>query len=368
MRVDGWLDARRLLVVRLDNVGDLVLLSPALPALREALPAAEITLLATPAGSQVAPLLPWVDDVISRSVVWQDVSGRMPFDPTREQALVETLRERRFDAALIFTSFSQSPFPPAYACYLAGIPLRAGESKEFGGSILSHAAPPLPVDAHQAERNLHLIESVGVAVRRRELELRVPSLAQADADILLHRHGIDPRAPFVLLAPGASCAARRYDGARFADAACIVAERSGLPVVVAGSERERPLVDEIAGRMRDGVRVASIAGETTIPELAAVIGRSALVLANDSGPMHIADALRRPMVILFSGTELERQWEPRSAPAVLLRRQTSCAPCYGFTCPYEMQCLDIGPSEVATAALRLLAAAQPAPCRQLAAA
>ncbi|MBF6599139.1 MAG: glycosyltransferase family 9 protein [Dehalococcoidia bacterium] len=367
MRAEGWLDARRLLVVRLDNVGDLVLLSPALRALREALPAAEITLLATPAGSQVAPLLPWVDDVISRSVVWQDASGSMAFDPAREQALIKTLRARRFGAALIFTSFSQSPLPPAYVCYLAGIALRAGESKEFGGSVLSHAARSMPDDTHQAERNLQLIESVGFAVRRRDLELRVPSLALADADILLHRHGVDPRAPFVLLAPGASCAARRYDAARFADAARIVAEQSGLPVVVAGSERERLLADQIVARMA-GARVASIAGETTIPELAAVIGRSALVLANDSGPMHIADALRRPMVILFSGTELERQWEPRSAPAVLLRRETPCSPCYGFTCPYEMQCLDIAPAEVAAAALRLLAGAQSAPYQRLAAA
>jgi ADP-heptose:LPS heptosyltransferase len=61
------------------------------------------------------------------------------------------------------------------------------------------------------------------------------------------------------------------------------------------------------------------------------------------------------MVILYSGTELESQWEPRSAPAVLLRRDTSCSPCYGFTCPYEMECLDIPPAEVADAALRLLA-------------
>ncbi len=102
------------------------------------------------------------------------------------------------------------------------------------------------------------------------------------------------------------------------------------------------------------MRWAALAGETTIPELAAIIGRSALVLANDSGPMHIADALRRPMVILFSGTELERQWAPRNAPALLLRRETTCSPCYAFACPYGMECLDISPDEVAAAALRLL--------------
>ncbi|HEY7802510.1 MAG TPA: glycosyltransferase family 9 protein [Dehalococcoidia bacterium] len=353
MRPEGWEDIRRLLVVRLDNIGDLVLLSPALRTLREALPECEITLLATPAGSQVAPLLPWVDVVITRSVVWQDASGTMPLDPAREAELIETLRDRRFDAACIFTSFSQSPYPPAYACYLAGLPVRIGQSKEFGGSVLSQWVRAVPDATHQAERNLHLLEAAGFTPVRRDLELRVPSLVQADADIMLHQHGIDPRAPFLLLAPGASCAARRYDPQRFAAAARIIAERSRIPIVIVGSERERALTADIAEAL-GGVRAAVLSGETTIPELAAVIGRSALVLANDSGPMHIADALRRPMVILFSGTELERQWEPRSAPAVLLRRETLCSPCYGFTCAYGMECLDIAPEEVAAAALRLL--------------
>lgn len=353
MRPEGWEDVRNLLVVRLDNVGDLVLLSPVLRAIRAHLPDARITLLATPAGTQVTALLPWVDDVITRSVVWQDASGSMPFDPEREIDLIETLRARSFDAALVFTSFSQSPYPPAYACYIAGIPLRVGQSKEFGGSVLSQAVQP-PSDAmHQAERNLHLIERAGFSVQRRDLELRIPPVVQADADILLHQHGIDPRVPFLLLAPGASCAARRYDPARFAEATRIIAGRMRVPVVIVGSERERAVAGDIA-RALDDVAIADVAGKTSIGVLAGVIQRAALVLANDSGPMHIADALRRPMVILYSGTELESQWEPRSAPALLLRRDTSCSPCYGFTCPYDMECLDIPPSEVADAALRLL--------------
>ena len=353
MRPEGWDDVRNLLVVRLDNVGDLVLLSPALRAIRAGLPDARVTLLATPAGTQVAPLLPWADDVITRSVVWQDASGAMPFDPQREIELIETLRAHSFDAAIIFTSFSQSPYPPAYACYLAGIPRRLGQPKDFGGSVLTHAVQPPPDATHQAERNLHLIEQAGFAVERRDLELRIPPVVQADADILLHQHGIDPRAPFLLLAPGASCAARRYDPARFDEATRIVARRTRMPVVIVGSERERGLTGDIA-RSLEGTAVADIAGKTTISVLSGVIGRAALVLANDSGPMHIADALRRPMVILYSGTELESQWEPRDAPAVLLRRETACSPCYGFTCRYDMECLDIPPSEVADAALRLL--------------
>jgi ADP-heptose:LPS heptosyltransferase len=85
-----------------------------------------------------------------------------------------------------------------------------------------------------------------------------------------------------------------------------------------------------------------------------VIRRASLVVTNDSAPMHIADAFLRPMVVLYSGTELEEQWRPRSAPSRLLRKRTSCSPCYNFRCPYGMECLDIPAAEVAAAAVHML--------------
>ncbi|MCA9874736.1 MAG: hypothetical protein KC441_13795 [Anaerolineales bacterium] len=180
-----WASVRRLLVIRLDNIGDVILLGPALRALRQALPQAAITLLASPAGSKAASLLPWVDEVIVHRAVWQDISQHVPHDPAREMAFIDMLRQRHFDAAVIFTSFSQSPYPPAHVCYLAGIPLRLGQSPAFGGGILSDWVKPQPDDTHQAERNLFLLESVGFQVTDRQLELQVAPDVQAAADRLL---------------------------------------------------------------------------------------------------------------------------------------------------------------------------------------
>jgi ADP-heptose:LPS heptosyltransferase len=77
-------------------------------------------------------------------------------------------------------------------------------------------------------------------------------------------------------------------------------------------------------------------------------------LTNNTSTMHIADATQTPSVILYSGTEQESQWQPRHTPHRLLRRPTVCSPCYAFTCPYDLQCLDISPAEVVEAALDLL--------------
>lgn len=344
----------RILAVRLDNIGDVIMLGPALRAVKAAVPHAQITLLCAPAGAQVAPLLPWVDELLVQRAVWQDASGTMPLDPAREMAFIETLRAGQFEHALIFTSFSQSPYPPAMACYLAGIPVRVGQSREFGGSLLSQWVQPLPDAAHQTDRNLHLVEAAGFPSQGTRLELRVPPTAIDAADGLLRSAGITPGEPFALLAPGASAAARRYDPARFAAVAQGFIAATGWPMIVVGSERDGTHMKPVLDLAATYPMLHSLVGETDVPTLVALIARAGIVFANDSGPMHMADALYRPMVILYSGTEQESQWAPRFAPSVLLREPTHCSPCHRFTCPYHMECLDISPERVVDSALTLL--------------
>ncbi|WP_416045707.1 glycosyltransferase family 9 protein, partial [Carbonactinospora thermoautotrophica] len=128
-----WAETRRILLVRPDNLGDVVMLTPALRALRAHVPDARLDLLASPVGSSLAPVIPYLDGTLAISPVWQDADGRMPHDPDRELALVSRVKAGRYDVVVVFTSFSQSPWPMAYVAYLAGIPVRAGHSKEFGG-------------------------------------------------------------------------------------------------------------------------------------------------------------------------------------------------------------------------------------------
>lgn len=352
---ERWQSVRRVVAIRLDNLGDVVMLGPALRRVQRTLPAAAITLMATPGGSQAAALLPWVDDVMVERVLWQDISGTWPLDPARELALVERIREHQFDAALIFTSFGQSPHPPAFACYLAGVPLRFGQSKEFGGGLLTQWVRPRPDSLHQVDRNLHLLASIGFPVTEEDtrLELAVPADARAAAERLLAGVGVNPHEPFVALAPGASAAARRYAPERYAEVAARLSAM-GQPVVLLGSPREVELIGSLMAALAGAANVVSLAGQTTVPEMTAVIERCALLIANNSGPLHLAEALGRPMVILYSGTEYESQWRPRWAPARLLRRPTDCSPCYKFQCPYAMECLDIPADEVVAAAMEMM--------------
>jgi lipopolysaccharide heptosyltransferase II len=344
----------RILAIRLDNIGDIIMLSPALRALRRAYPAAHITLMASPAGTQVVPLLPWVDDVITWRAVWQNIAKDVPAEPEKEHALVAELEKHQFDAAFIFTSFSQSPYPPAYACYLAQIPQRIGQSREFGGGLLTHWVKPLSDSSYQVERNLHLLRSIGIPVEDARMELQTSVEEQYIISALLSEYGISAGTPFLALAPGASAAARRYDEQRFEQSARQLQQETQLPIVLLGSQREVgqfPMLEKLAVEHPD---VHSLMGRTSVPGMAEIIRRAALVICNNSSALHMAEAFQRPVVLLYSGTEWKEQWTPPNGSIHLLNRVTECTPCFAFQCRYNMECMDIPAEEVTAAALELL--------------
>ena len=256
-------DVRRIVVLRLDNAGDVILAGPTIRALRLACPDAHLTLMASPVGSEAAELLPWLDAVVRWRAVWQDANGSLGFDPDREAASIEHLRSLHADAAIILTSFSQTPFAAGYACYLAGIPIRVGHEESFGGGVLSHpVAGPAPI--HQAERNLHLLRGIGVPVGDGSLEARVPDDARSAVARLLASVPGD-EAPIVV-APGASCRARRYDPASFALVAAGIRARTGRPIVVIGTAKERPLAAPIVAAVPDAI---DLVGQTSLAQAAA---------------------------------------------------------------------------------------------------
>jgi ADP-heptose:LPS heptosyltransferase len=393
--------ARRILVVRPDNIGDVVLLTPALRALRAAAPQARIELLASPAGTAVAAMIPELDGVLTVSPNWQQLAA--PSDTAGAEAAVRAERELldrltagRYDLMLVFSSFSQSPWPVAHLGLLAGIRTRVVHSREFAGAVATHWVTPPPDTTHHVDRSLHLLEAIGVPSRGRTPSLRIPATAHAEADDLLddasdgrvHRtdgtsrdtmpmravgrtdatavlrsagdatatariHGrTTGRTPprFALLVPGASCPSRRYPAARFGAAAAGIAA-SGLPVRVAGTGAEADLVDEV-------VRTAGSPDVTALPAVglpvfAALIARAAVALTNNSGGLHLAEAVGTPVVVTYAGTERLGDVAPRAVPCALLQVPVSCSPCRQLACPFHLECLDVAPARLVDAALRL---------------
>ena len=340
---------RRVLLVRLDNLGDVLLTTPAFRAIRQALPEAHLALLAGPTGCEVGRLNPDLDETILYRALNEDVYFQLPQDPEREMAAVENLRERNFDAAIIFTSYKQSALPAAYLCYLAGIPVRAAGSFEGPGSLLTHRhryEETVPAK-HETLRGLELTDFLGFPPVEPEMVLVPGDEDEEGAAKLLERHALER---FVLVHPGASASSRAYPPERYRQVVEGLAEQSGLPVLVTGGPDE----DELARRVA-GSTGLPLGGETSFGAFAALVGRAAVVVTNNTGTTHVASALKRPVVTVFAGTNPAEQWGPWRTPNRLLTHPVPCAPCYKRVCPIGHECLtSIAPGTVVDAALRLL--------------
>ncbi len=345
---------RRVLFVRLDNLGDVLLMTPAFRAVRQALPEAHLALLAGPTGCEVGRLDPDIDETILYHAPSEDVYFRLSQDPGREMRVIETLRAHNFDAAIIFTSYKQSALPAAYLCYLAGIPLRAAGSFEGPGSLLTHrhryeeTVPP----KHETLRGLELTQFLGFPSVEPEMVLVPGDEDEEGASRLLERHDVER---FLLVHPGSSASSRAYPPNRYATVVEGLARKCGLPVLVTGGSGEEDLSRQVAGST--GI---AIGGETSFGEFAALVGQAAVVVTNNTGTTHVASAMKTPVVTVFAGTNPPEQWGPWRTPSRLITHPVPCAPCYKRVCPIGHECLTgIAPHSVVDAALDLLHASLP---------
>ncbi len=353
--IDGrWQAARRVLAVRLDNLGDVLVTTPAIHAIKESLPQAAVTLLASPVGAQVGRLNPDLADVIVYEAPWMDPWCQLPQDSEREQRMIATLRARRFDGAIVFTSFRQSPLPAAYLCYLADVPLRVAASIDGPGSLLTtrHKHPERMM--HEVERGLDLVGAIGLSTSTRDLVLAVPDDARAQVADLLAARGVAARRPLVVMHPGCSMPARTYPWEQYAAVADLLVERLGATVVLTGTADEAALVARVRARMRREALV--LAGALPFAGFCALVETADLTITNNTGPMHVAAAVKTPVVALFALTNPPEQWGPWQVPHRQLYHEVSCRLCYARACPYDHDCLRlVTPEQVVAAAAELLA-------------
>jgi lipopolysaccharide heptosyltransferase II len=364
----SWEHARRILCVRLDALGDVLMCTPAMRALRNAAPGRRLTLLTSSSGAAAAPFIPEVDDVIVHAAPW--MKADMPATPDGLRALAADLAARRFDAAVVFTTYTQSALPAALLCWLAGIPLRLAHCRENPYHLLTdwvEDPEPQTMVRHEVVRQLALVRRAGAAPGQAQMrEKTALSFALRPADLAavrlrLLRVGIDASRPFLLLHPGASAASRRYPAGHWARALGLLVRRTGLPVVLTGSEAEIALVDEI--RAGCGVTAHppghslthSLAGQLSLGELGAALRLAAVALTSNSGPAHVAAAVGTPVVDLYALTNPQHTpWKVRSR---VLFQDVPCRFCFKSACPAgHHECLaGVAPERVVEAVLELLA-------------
>jgi lipopolysaccharide heptosyltransferase II len=347
----SWDGASNVLAVRLDALGDVLMTTPALRALRAARPGRRVTLLTSPAGAEVAALVSDVDAVIVYDAPWVKATAAHA-DSTPDHAMLARLRHAGFDGAVIFTVYSQNPLPAAMLCYLADIPRRLAHCHENPYQLLTDWVPdPEPIHRvrHEVRRQLELVAAIGCGSADERLSLRVPPAARDAISTRLAALGLDRRR-WVLVHPGATAASRRYPPERFAAAARGVCDATGCAVVVTGAAADVPAIDAVMRDLGDAHAVNGL----PLPEFAALVEAAPLLISNNSGPVHIAAAVGTPVVDLYALTN--PQHTPWAVPHRVLFHDVPCKFCYKSVCPEgHGNCLAlVEPTEVVDAALSLL--------------
>mgnify|MGYP001462570380 CR=1 FL=1 len=281
-------------------MGDVIMSGPALHALKESF-GCSISLLTSAMGHIISPCLPYVDDVIVCNVPW--IKAGETLQPEECMALVRDLQARQFDAAIIFTAYSQSPLPAALLVYMAGIPLRLAYCRENPYNLLTHWLPdkePYSLIRHQVRRDLDLVAAVGAQTTNTHLSLLVTETALKSAFAKLVTRGIPISDSWIIVHTGVSEKKREYPLQHWIQTVQLLRQTFDLPILLTGSAGETEQATAIGAAA--GGSVHMMAGVFTIEEFVAVIHEAQLVISVNTATVHIAAATDTPVIVLYALT------------------------------------------------------------------
>jgi lipopolysaccharide heptosyltransferase I len=322
----------RVLIVKLSSLGDVIHTLPALTALRRHWPDAHLTWLVEPAAAEILHGHPALNRVlVLPRRAWLDLLRRGRLVRAARQVLqfMRELRATSYDLVLDFQGLAKSAVWVAAARATTKLGPGPGRRRNELAWLAYDRRAPLPdPGAHAVERNLALLNALGVPRGPVRYDLPVAPEAEQAAAELLAGVGLVAGAAFVAACPQTRWPTKNWTATGFTAVADALAGR-GLPVVFTGAPADRAALDEIAAAMRTPMR--RLDGRTPLPVLAAVFRRARAVLATDTGPLHLAVAAGTPVVALFGPTD-PGYTGPYGPGHLVLRCAVPCSPCFQRTC------------------------------------
>lgn len=315
----------RILIIRPDHLGDVLLTTPAVQAIKQAYPYQEIHMLVGPWSASVLVNYPEIDRVLtlpfpgfSRNT---NENIRSPYQLALKSA--RHLRLIGYESAIIMRP---DHWWGAMLAFLAGIPIRIGYDLPDVSPFLTEVVPH--EHQHAVRQNLALVEHWTGKIDVTQTQL---NFYPSDADTMyinsyLEQRGIPETQSIICIHAGSGTWVKRWDSARWANVADILSEQLNCKVVFTGGDHELPLVTEITELMKTEAYV--MVGDTQVDQLAALFQRAQVVLGPDSGPLHLAVAVHTPTVTLFGPADPVEfgPWGDREKH-IVLASDIGCRPC-----------------------------------------
>jgi len=319
------------LISRTDRIGDVVLSTPVIKALREKFPEAYISVMVAPGTKEVVEGNPYIDEVIIYDKELKHKSW------SRTLKFAGRLKKKKFDLAVILHPGNRVHI----IAFLAGIPERIGYNRKLGFLVnFRKEHKKQEGSKHEAEYNFDLLSGLGISGGYKNLFMPIKQESENYAGELFKKWGINKGDKILAINPGASCPSKIWPVENFAAVAKQLSDVYNFKILILGGAKEIPLGEKIAGQIKQ--KAFNLAGSTSISQLASILKRCDLFISNDSGPVHIASALGIPVVSIFGRKQKglsPKRWGPLGKKDKYLHKEAGCVECLAHNCKKEFACL-----------------------------
>ena len=338
---------KKILIVRMDKIGDLVLSTPAIKAVRDAYPDSHITVLVRPYAREIIEGSPYINEVIT----YDKTNGNKGL--LKNIKFIMSLRKKKFDLALVLHPKNRTHI----YIFLAGIPVRVGYDKKMG-MLLTKKIPHIKQYGlkHEIDYTLDLLRYIGIEPKDKSLYIPINEASEKKISDILAKNNVSDKDLIVTIHPGSSCPSKRWKSERFAMVADSLAQKYKAKIIIIAGPSDKIFGDKMAALMKS--EKIDLSGKTRVADLASILKRSSLFISNDSGPVHIACAVGTPTIAIFGRNDRglsPRRWRPTGKRDIVLHKDLGCETCLSHNCDRSFACLDaISVEEVLDAADRIL--------------
>jgi heptosyltransferase II len=337
---------KRILIVRTDRVGDVILTTPVIKALRDAYPGAYLAMAVRPYTKVIVEGNPYLDEVI---VYDKDGAQKSWFSALR---FSRDLAKKRFDLAIVVNPSNRSNLIP----FLAGIPKRVGYDRKLGW-LLTDRIKDTKFEGlkHEIEYNLDLVRTLGIEPGDKTTFMPISENSEKWAEAVLSKYNIRPADKLCVLNPGASDNSKMWPAERYAQVAEKLAQK-GMKIVILGGPQDQAVCREVIKRLR--CPCIDMVANNDISQAASFLRRASLFISSDTGPMHIASSLGVPVIAILGRSQpglSPLRWGPSNKNSRVVHKDVGCVECLAHCCPKGFLCLQaITAEDVFKAAEELL--------------
>ncbi|MGE0267712.1 MAG: lipopolysaccharide heptosyltransferase II [Candidatus Omnitrophota bacterium] len=315
---------KRILVVNVNWLGDVIFSSPVFRALRQHNPDAHIACMAVPRVREILECIDVIDEVIE-----YDEEGRHK-GLLAKLKFIGTLKRKGFDEAF----FLSRSFSRVFLVALANIPLRIGYENKKRGKFLSHVIEFPSGDIHRSEYYLRVVQSYGIKVEDFRSVLNVPDKEEEDMQRILATNDVNPGDYVIAVNPGGNWDLKRWPAESFSRLVDYISGNLAAKIVMTGSEKDIGLVNQICSGLKTIQKPVILTGKITLKQLLALMKRSNIFISADSGPLHMAGSVGCASIGIFGPTRPEVTGPRGKREPIILQKEVGCnkKACYYLEC------------------------------------